>query len=107
MTTPLISGEPDPLESNIGRAHDIVVDKLVPPRSGIVPEIRLGNRWFNVLWLIPIGVTALILAIAIGRELRTIPLIEEFIRQYPGHSSTAVSYQGFPLWVRLQHLFNL
>lgn len=108
MTTPLVPGQPDPLESAIGKSHDHVVEsKWAPPRNGIIPQIRLGNRWFNVLWLIPIGLTGLVFAVGIGRELRTIPMVQEFIAQYPGHSSTAVSYTGFPLWVRLQHVLNL
>lgn len=108
MSTPLVSGQPDPLGTNIPAAHDrVMLDRWTPPRTGRVPEIRLGKRWFNVLWLIPIGFIGLVLAVSIARELRGIPLIEEFIRQYPGHSQTAVSYSGFPLWVRLQHVFNL
>lgn len=84
-----------------------MLDRWTPPRTGTVPQIRLGKYWVNVLWLIPIGFVGLVLAAAIARELRGLPIIEEFIRQYPGHSHTAVSYSGFPLWVRLQHVFNL
>jgi methionine sulfoxide reductase catalytic subunit len=108
MTRPLISGEPDPLERSIARSHDsVVADKWAPPSNGIIPQIRIGSHWFNVLWLLPIGFVGLILGMAVARELRTFPFINEFIAQYPGHSSTAVSYSGFPLWVRIQHVLNL
>lgn len=108
MTSSYVSGEPDPLRKEIGKSHEYVIaDKWTPPRAGIVPEIRLGSRWFNVLWLVPISATALVLAIGIGRELREVPAIAEFIRQFPGHAHTAVSYSGFPLWVRVQHVLNL
>lgn len=108
MTNLPLAGEPDPLESKIPGAHDrVIADAWAPPKKGIVPEIRLGRHWFNVLWLVPIGFGSLVLAIAIGREIRDLPMIAEFVRQYPGHSSTVISYTGFPLWLRLQHLLNL
>ena len=108
MTTPLNPGQHDPLESAIAKSHDSVVPGTwTPSRGGTVPQVRLGSRWFNILWLLPIGFVGFVLAIAIVRELRGLPVIEEFIRQYPGHSSTPMSYSGFPLWVRLQHVLNL
>lgn len=108
MTTPLISGQPDPLENAIAESHDLVIaSNWVAPRNGIVPEIRIGKRWFSVLWLIPLAAIGLILAIAIVRDVRDMPLVAEFIKQYPGHSTTPISYHGFPLWIRLQHLLNL
>lgn len=103
-----IAGAPDPLERSIAKSHERVMpEKWAPPRNGIIPQLRLGKYWFNVLWLLPIGAVGLVLAIAVGRELRALPMVSDFIRQFPGHSSNAVSYSGFPLWVRLQHLLNL
>ena len=108
MTTPLSSGAPDPLETKIEKSHDVVVPSLwAPPKQGIIPQIRIGKFWFNVLWLIPIGAIGLIMGVAIGRELRSFQFIDEFIKMYPGHSSTVVAYKGFPAWIRLQHFFNL
>lgn len=107
MTTPLVPGQPDPLEARIDKGHDhVVAENWAPPQRGTVPHIRIGNHWFNVLWLIPISVTMLVIAVGLTREIVLLPPVAEFIKQYPGHSSTTVSYKGFPLWVRLQHLFN-
>ena len=38
----------------------------LPPQEGVVPRIRLGSRWINVLWAIPLIVVLLILGIAVG-----------------------------------------
>lgn len=108
MTTSQISGMPDPLEREIAKSHDYVAEeKWAPPKKGIAPQIRIGRYWINVLWLVPLAGAGLVTAIAIGHELREIPMVAEFIKQYPGHSSTPIDYSGFPLWVRLQHFFNL
>lgn len=108
MTSPFATGGRDPLESQIGRAHDkVCLDKWTPAQSGVVPQIRIGKWWFNLLWLLPIGAVGLILGIGVGHELRLLPAVQEFIARYPGHTSTQVAYKGFPLWVRLQHVTNL
>lgn len=108
MTSSLTPGEPDPLEAKIAPAHDFVArDKWTPPKHGTVPQLRLGSRWFNVMWLLPIGFVGLVLGMSIAHELLTFPKVQAFIAQYPGHSSVAVSYSGFPLWVRLQHWTNV
>lgn len=108
MTNPLIPGEKDPLQAQIGVAHDQVIRAAwTPPRNGTVPEVRIGKRWFNVLGFLPLAFVGLVLGIAVGHELRTLPVIQEFIRQYPGSSSAPVSYYGFPIWIRVQHVLNL
>lgn len=96
------------LEKDVKSGHDHVIpSQWTPPRNGTVPHIRVGKYWFNVFWLVPIGFCMLILGIAVGRELRGFPLIEEFILRYPGHTSEPVSYQGFPGWLRIQHYANI
>lgn len=108
MSKSLVPGDPDPLEAQIGRSHDLVLQEhWAPEQRGTMPHVRIGKHWFNILWLVPIGVCGLVFAVAVVRELRTLPLIEEFIARYPGHSSTPISYDGFPLWLRIQHFFNL
>lgn len=108
MTTPSASNERDPFQAQINPAHDRVQqDRWAPPQNGVCPEIRLGKRWFSVLWLLPIGCIALVCALAVGHELRMLPVVQEFIARYPGHSSASVSYTGFPLWLRIQHFVNL
>jgi len=103
----LAAGSRDPLEAQIARAHDeVVVEEWAPARYGTAPRIRIGKRWFNVLWLLPIGFVALILALGVAIELRSLPAVQEFIARYPGQALGG-TYEGFPLWLRLNHVFNL
>ena len=42
-----------------------------PALYGIAPRLRVGaNRWFNLLWLVPIGFVLLLVAVAAAKELR-------------------------------------
>ena len=81
----------------------------VPRATGIAPRVRVGrSRWFNLLWLLPIGFVLLIAAVAVAKGLRGDPAVQRFIARYPGtveHSQPATT--GFPAWVRWQHFFNL
>jgi methionine sulfoxide reductase catalytic subunit len=82
----------------------------VPQVNGIAPRVRVGrNKWFNLLWLLPIGFLLLIIAIAVAKGLRGDAFMQRFIRQYPGASQTSppAGTTGFPAWVGLQHFFNL
>lgn len=74
-----------------------------------VPSIRIRRRWISTLWLIPVTIVGLLVAIAAAQQLRTYPWMQDFIRQYPGVSSDYVPVvdSGFPWWLRWQHLFNL
>jgi hypothetical protein len=57
----------------------------MPAASGIAPRLRIGaNRWFNVLWLAPIGFLLLLCAIAAAKGLRGYPSVEQFIQHHPG-----------------------
>ena len=99
----------DPLATSLSAADDrIRLSTWLPPQDGVVPRIRLGSRWINVLWAIPLAMALLILGIAVAQQLRTMPGVQEFIVRYPGvtPSSRAV-YSGFPLWLRLLHFLNL
>ena len=61
------------------------VAKWFPEWYGIPPRVRVGRtRWFNLLWLLPIGFVVLISAVAVAQGLRTIPSVEDFIARYPG-----------------------
>jgi hypothetical protein len=36
--------------------------------NGIAPRVRVGsNRWFNLLWFLPIGFVLLISAVAVAK----------------------------------------
>ncbi len=87
-------------------ADSLRLEKWMPPQPGIVPHIRIGRRWISVLWAIPLAVVLLILAIAVAQELRTFHAVQEFIRRYPGDTSSSPVTSGFPFWLRAQHFLN-
>jgi thiosulfate reductase cytochrome b subunit len=80
----------------------------VEPQYGVAPRIRVGrNKWFNLLWLIPIGVALLIIGIAVAKGLREMPAIQDFIKTYPGTSEQPANTPvGFPAWLGWQHFLN-
>jgi hypothetical protein len=79
-----------------------------PAAYGIAPRVRLGaNRWFNLLWLVPIGFVLLLVAVAVAKELRTMEGIQEFIHRHPGTAFATPFTTALPAWVRVQHFFNL
>jgi methionine sulfoxide reductase catalytic subunit len=82
----------------------------VPAAHGIAPRVRVGkNRWFNLLWLLPIGFLGLVVAVAVAMGLRETAPVHSFLARYPGTvtSASAVADPGLPLWVGVQHFFNL
>jgi hypothetical protein len=57
----------------------------VPHVNGIAPRVRVGRgKWFNLLWLLPIGLVLLLVAVASAKGLRGDPVIQRFIVRYPG-----------------------
>lgn len=99
----------DPFEMSLSNADDrLRLSRWLPPRAGIVPRVRIGGRWINVLWIVPLGFVVLILGIAAAQELRAMPAVQEFLARYPGVPASAPAvHSGFPLWLRLEHFFNL
>jgi methionine sulfoxide reductase catalytic subunit len=82
----------------------------VPVAHGIAPRVRIGRgRWFNLLWLVPIGFVVLISAVAGAKGLRTTGSVQHFIERHPGTvvGADAEGNAGFPIWVGVQHFFNL
>lgn len=82
----------------------------IPPRPAIAPRIRVGrDRWFNLLWLIPIGLVLLLAAVALAQWLRTMPAVQQFISAYPGDRPNAPGSGavGTPWWVGVQHFVNI
>ena len=112
-------GEPDPLEKSLlpyynqgHRNGQIVVDDWaggIPQTRAGMPSVRIGRRWFSSLWLIPLGIVALVLSIAVVREMAQHDWFDEFIAKYPGTSDDYVQPvdTGFPWWLRWQHFLNL
>jgi thiosulfate reductase cytochrome b subunit len=98
--------------SELKRKEKDVIDEDwaggVPAQYGVAPRIRIGKtKWFNLLWLIPIGFALLVAAIAVARGLREIPAVQDFMHAYPGTSELpSWAPVGFPAWVGWQHFFN-
>ena len=82
----------------------------VPQAHGIAPRVRVGHsRWFNLLWLLPIGFVVLIVAVAAAKGLRATPSVARFIERYSGTVEATGSgpNSGLPLWVGALHFLNL
>lgn len=81
----------------------------VPAARGIAPRVRIGrSRWFNLLWLIPIGLVLLVGAVAAAKGLRGVPAVQRFIARNPGVAGSPADIPvGLPIWVGVQHFFNL
>jgi len=78
------------------------------PQWGIVPRIRVGRRWINTLWGLPIAAAALLCLIALAQSLRELTGVTTFIQQHPGVAQSAPSVDsGFPWWLQLQHFLNM
>jgi DMSO/TMAO reductase YedYZ molybdopterin-dependent catalytic subunit/thiosulfate reductase cytochrome b subunit len=99
----------DPVKASLTPADDHVrLDHWLPPQTGVVPRIRIGQRWVNVLWAIPIVFVGLVLGVAIAQALRELPAVQDFVTRYPGvPASVQPVTSGFPIWLRLQHFLNL
>lgn len=110
----MIPGSPDPLEASLAgrRAGPISVDDWaggIPQTRAQLPSVRIGRRWFSTLWLVPLGFAALVLSIAVVREMTRYGWYQDFIARYPGTSTQYVEPvdSGFPWWLRWQHFLNL
>lgn len=80
----------------------------MPYQSGIPPHVRIGgSKWFNLLWLVPIGFVLLVAAVAVAKELRQLDAVQSFIAAYPGTIEPANGREGISVWVNWQHFFNL
>src|SRR5579864_2010391 len=82
---PSTTGAPEPLERALTDADDrLRLDHWMPPQAGIIPRVRLGQRWISVLWALPIGTAALVVLIAVAQSLRELPAVKAFIARHPG-----------------------
>ncbi|HWC94233.1 MAG TPA: molybdopterin-dependent oxidoreductase [Pseudolabrys sp.] len=99
----------DPIEAKLSSADDrVLLNDWLPPQIGVVPKIRIGRHWINVLWVVPIGFVVALIGVAAAQALRELPAVQEFIVRYPGVPPAARAVtDGFPAWLRLQHFLNL
>jgi thiosulfate reductase cytochrome b subunit len=81
----------------------------IPQVGGTPPHVRLGRRWVNLLWAVPIAVVLVVVLIAVAKGVRNIPAVGRFIQRYPGTiaPTPAPPYLGLPSWLRWEHFFNL
>lgn len=78
----------EPLRASIRNAGDrIRTHHWMAPQTGIEPLIRIGRRWINVRWGLPIGAAALLCLIALAQSLRDLPGVSAFIRSNPASPS--------------------
>jgi methionine sulfoxide reductase catalytic subunit len=80
----------------------------LPAQYGVAPRVRIGrDKWFNLLWLIPIGLLLLVVGIAVAKGLRELPAVQDFMQQFPGASELPDGAPvGFPAWLGWQHFLN-
>jgi len=86
-------------------SHDPSVAQLTSGDHGLT---ALGVGTFG-LWLIPIGLGALLLLVAIAQALRDTSAVSSFIARHPGADITprAERDAGLPAWLGAQHFLNL
>jgi methionine sulfoxide reductase catalytic subunit len=98
--------------SKLTKGKDVVDPETwagaIPAAFGIAPRVRIGaNKWFNLLWLLPIGWGVLLVAVAAAQYLRGLPEVQAFILQHPGTGASAHFASDMPAWLRVQHFLNL
>ncbi|MCX4884834.1 molybdopterin-dependent oxidoreductase [Streptomyces turgidiscabies] len=105
---------PGGFRSNLTRGDDVVDVATwagsIPAAGGVAPRVRQGSRWFNLLWLLPIGFLGLLGCVAAAKGLRGMPSVQRFIAEYPGTDPRADregAYRGVPSWARWSHFLNL
>ena len=52
---------------------------------------RRRSRWFNLLWLLPIGFVLLLVAVAVAKGLRDEPSVQQFIARHPGTDAARIA----------------
>src|SRR5688572_2979247 len=54
----------------------------LPNQWGTPPMLRVGrSKWFNLLWLLPIGFALLVAGVAVAQALRELPSVAAFIEK--------------------------
>ncbi|MGG6892338.1 molybdopterin-dependent oxidoreductase [Rhizobium sp. BR 315] len=99
----------EPLRASLSDADDrIRLNHWMPPQQGIFPHIRIGQRWINTLWCLPIAAASLLCLIALAQSLRELHSVASFIQSHPGIAQSAPSVDsGFPWWLQVQHFLNM
>jgi sulfoxide reductase catalytic subunit YedY len=70
----------DPIEANLGPADDhVLLNNWLPPQVGVVPKMRIGQRWINVLWALLVGFVLAVIGVAVAQALREPPAVQDFL----------------------------
>lgn len=99
----------EPLRARLSDADDrVLLSEWAPPQAGVIPRIRFGRHWVNVLWALPLMFVLGVIAVSIAQALRQVPAAQDFLVHYPGIPASAIAVTtGFPFWLRLLHFLNL
>ena len=99
----------DSLEARISKAsNSIDAATWLPPQWAQIPRIRIGKRWVNVFWILPIAFVVLVLGIAVCQGLYDSAWFAQYVARYPGITKSALAvHSGYPLWLRVGHFLNL
>lgn len=74
----------DPLAKKLSTADNRVLrSHWLPPQAGVVPKVRIGQRWVNALWVLPLIFVLLVIGVAVAQMLRQVPGVQEFLVRYP------------------------
>ncbi len=97
-----------PLRVLVSPAEDhIDPSNWMPPQRAKVPRVRIGRRFVNVLWAVPIVFLLLVAGVTVARPFYDGAWFQQFLVRYPGIPSHAEVQSGFPLWLRVLHVLNL
>ncbi len=107
-----VRGLRDAITTGGGPVDPVAWAESAPAAYGTAPHVRIGaNRWYNLLWLIPIGFVLLVAAVAVAQGLRALPDVQAFLLRHPGNGYATNFGNGFatsmPAWLRVQHFLNL
>jgi hypothetical protein len=77
MATKPQSSPVKPLRAKLGDADDCIrLNHWMPPQQGIAPRIRVGRRWINTPWGLPIAAAALLCLVALAQSLHELPGVD-------------------------------
>jgi hypothetical protein len=88
----------EPLRAKLSDADGrIRLNHWMPSQQGIAPRLRIGRRWINTLWGMPIAAAALLCLIAVALSLRELRGMR--------HTLTIFAYEmnGAPLRLRCEN----
>jgi thiosulfate reductase cytochrome b subunit len=66
-----------------------------------------GSKWFALIWVVPLAIAVVVAVVLAAKGLRTVPVVESFIADYPGESALPTdTAPGIPAFVAWQHALN-